>query len=155
MALLEKTVIIGIGNPLLTDDGVGVRVAEMIRVRLKDRGDIDVIELYAGGIRLMEAMVGYNAAIIVDAVQTGSVQPGTIHFLKPSGLVATRNSLCVHDINLPTAIEMANLLEIPLPDEINIWGIEAEDVETFSERLTDKVEKAVPVVVEKILDGLL
>ena len=149
-----KTVVIGIGNPILTDDSVGVKVAGILRDRLDGRRDIDVIELYAGGIRLMDAMVGYERAAIVDSIVTDGVTPGKIFCLSPADLVSTRNTVSTHDMNLPTALEMGRMLGIPLPSEIMIWGIEAKDVENFSEELTEDVAKAVPGVVEKIIHYL-
>ena len=149
-----KKIIIGMGNPLVSDDGVGIRVIRSLRERLNGRGDVDVVELYAGGIRLMETMVGYKKAIIVDDMLTGRDKPGTIYSFLPSELTTTRNIVSTHDTNLCTALEIGRLLELPLPDEIMIWGIEAEDVSTLGEGLTPAVAEAVPIVVEKILQDL-
>jgi hydrogenase maturation protease len=144
-----KTIIIGLGNPILSDDSVGIKVARILQERLKD--GIDIIEAYAGGMRLMDAMVGYDRAFIVDAMVTEDSMPGAIRSLCLSDLISTRNMLCAHDMNLATAIEMGKMLGLHLPSEIRIWGIEAADVETFSEELTEDVAKAVPAVIEKIM----
>ena len=149
-----KTIIIGLGNPIVSDDSVGIKVSRELRDRLNGRDGIDIAEAYAGGIRLMDVMVGYEKAIIVDAIVTGNSMPGTIHSLSISDLVSTRNIVSTHDTNLSTALEMGKMLGLPLPSEIDIWGIEAMDVETFSEELTEDVAKAVPLVVQKIVDEL-
>jgi hydrogenase maturation protease len=149
-----KTVVIGIGNPILTDDSVGVKVAGILRDKLDGARDVDVIELYAGGIRLMDAMAGYERAVIIDAIVTDGAAPGRIFCLSPSDLLSTRNTVSTHDMNLPIALEMGRMLGIPLPSEIRIWGIEARDVENFSEDLTEDVAKAVPEAVEKIIQYL-
>ena len=62
------TLIIGLGNPLVTDDSVGLRVAAELRSRLAGRADVEVTEDYWGGLRLMEQMVGYDCAIVIDAI---------------------------------------------------------------------------------------
>ncbi len=73
-----KILVIGLGNPLISDDSVGLRVADRLKQRLAGRPRIVVTEDYWGGLRLMERMIGYDAAIVVDAICTGAT-PGTIH----------------------------------------------------------------------------
>ena len=65
-----KTLILGLGNPLVTDDSVGLRVIEQLKPLLADRADVEVSEDYWGGLRLMERMIGFDRAIVVDAIQT-------------------------------------------------------------------------------------
>ncbi len=144
------------GNPLLSDDSVGIKAVRAVRELLdgQNRGDIDVIELYAGGIRLMDALRGYDRAVLIDAMVTGTVEPGTVRRLSPSDLLSTKNSLSVHDMDLPTALELGRMLGIPLPSEIVIWGIEAKEVETFGEELTEEVAGALPRVVDRICGEL-
>jgi len=150
-----KTIIIGLGNPILSDDSVGIKVARVLKDRLNDwNSPVEVAEAYAGGIRLMDVMVGYEKAIIVDAMVTGDSLPGTVRSISLSDLVSTRNIVSTHDTNLATALEMGKMLGLPLPSEIEIWGIEAVDVENFSEDLTEDVAKAVPILVQKIIEGL-
>lgn len=147
-----KTVIIGLGNPILSDDSVGIKVAREIRKKLDGvNACADVTEAYAGGMRLMDEMIGYEKAIIIDAMVTGKALPGTVHAMSLSDLICTRNLVCTHDTNLATALEMGNMLGMVLPSDISIWGIEAQEVETFGEELTMEVGKAVPIVVEKIM----
>ncbi|GMT49882.1 MAG: hypothetical protein IEMM0008_1421 [bacterium] len=148
-----KTIIIGMGNPFLTDDGVGGNVVRMLRESLNGRREVDLVELYVGGLRLMETMIGYEKAIIVDAMLTGKNKPGVISSYREVGFT-TKNTISTHDTNLSIALEMGKLLNLSLPDEIRIWGIEANDVETFSEDLTLSVAEAVPIVVKEILQNL-
>ena len=98
-----KILILGLGNPLVTDDSVGLRVAEALKPLLANRTDVEVSEDYWGGLRLMERMIGFDRAIVVDAIQTGG-PPGTIHLLTPDG-IATRHNDSAHDVNLSTALE--------------------------------------------------
>ena len=146
-----KTVIIGLGNPILTDDSVGIKVSRTLKDRLTHSSGIDVKEVYAGGIRLMDEMIGYERAVIVDAMVTGNAVPGTIRQMSLSDVLMTKNIISSHDTNLFTAIEMGRMLGLPLPSEIKLWGIEAEDTGTFGEDLTEKVADAVQPLVEKII----
>jgi hydrogenase maturation protease len=150
---MKQTVIIGIGNPLLTDDAVGVQISRRLADATAGRPDIDVTELYAGGLRLMEALVGYKRAILVDAMECGQ-NPGTVYCLSNRDLLETKNSVCAHDTSLSAALSVGRLSGLPLPDSIEIWGVEPQDLTTFGENLTEAVAQAVPRVVEKILNCL-
>lgn len=149
-----KTLIIGLGNPLISDDSVGLRVAEILRQRLADRPDIEVGEDYWGGLRLMERMIGYDRAIVVDAICTNTT-PGTIHRLCPTD-IPTQKSNSAHDLTLRMALEVGRKADAHLPKDENIRlvGIEAEDVLTFCENCTPAVEAAIPQAVEVVLEEL-
>ena len=150
----EKTLVIGLGNPLVGDDGVGLRVVEELKPLLADRPDVEVSEDYWGGLRLMERMIGYDRAIVVDAIQTGA-PPGTIHLLTPDG-IPTQRSASAHDVNLSTALEFGRRAEASLPENdcIRLVGIEAEDILNFGHQFTPAVQAAVPRAVEAVLDAL-
>ena len=149
-----KTLILGLGNPLITDDSIGLRVVEALRARLADRPDVEVSEDYWGGLRLMERMIGFDRAIVIDAIQTGA-PPGTIHRLTPDG-IPTQRSASAHDMNLATALEFGRQAGMHLPpnEAIRLVGIEAEDILTFSEQCTPAVEAAVPRAAEAVLEAL-
>lgn len=149
-----KILVIGLGNPLVTDDCVGLRVIEELKPLLVDRPEVEVSEDHWGGLRLMERMIGFDQAVVVDAICTGA-PPGTIHRLTPDG-VPTQRSASAHDVNLTTALEFGRRAEARLPDNdhIRLVGIEAEDILTFGERCTPAVQAAVPRAVEAVLEAL-
>ena len=149
-----KTLILGLGNPLLKDDGVGLRVAEELQGRLNSRGDTEVGLDYWGGLRLMERMIGYDRAVIIDAIVSGK-PPGTIQTLHP-GDIPTQRSASAHDVNLPTALQLGRQADAHLPEdeEILLIGIEAADVQTFNEQLSPEVEAVVPDVIELVLKAI-
>ena len=109
-----RILILGLGNPLVTDDSVGLRVAEALKPLLADRADVEVSEDYWGGLRLMERMIGFDRAIVVDAIQTGA-PPGTVHLLTPDG-IPTQRSASAHDVNLSTALEFGRQAGMHLPE---------------------------------------
>ena len=149
-----KTIIIGLGNPFLTDDSVGIKVARQLAPVVHQHNDIEVTEVYAGGIRLLDAMTGYDRAIVIDALRLEDGTPGKIHHLTPEDLCATWNTVSVHDMNLPTALAMGRMLEMHLPSQIEIWGIEGVDLESFSEDVSEEVAVAILQVVHEIADEL-
>jgi hydrogenase maturation protease len=146
-----KTLILGLGNPIVSDDAVGLRVAEALRARLAGRADVEVSEDYRGGLRLMERMAGYDRAIIIDAIQTGA-PAGTVRRLA-AGDVPTQRSASSHDVNLPTALELGRRAGLPLPADADVVliAVEAADIINFGETLTPAVEAAVPRAVEEAL----
>ena len=149
-----KTLILGLGNPLITDDSVGLRVVEELKPLLADREDVEVAEDYWGGLRLMERMIGFDRAIVIDAIQTGAA-PGTIHLLNPDG-IPTQRSASAHDVNLSTALAFGRQAGAHLPenDQIRLVGIEAEDTLNFGEHCTAAVQAAIPRAVEAAILAL-
>jgi hydrogenase maturation protease len=151
---LMKTLIIGLGNTILRDDGVGIRAVHALRERIGDRRDIDVVELSVGGMRLMEEMAGYDRVLLIDAVMTGKNAAGTVLRLDIDDLAMSLHTSSTHDTSLSCALEGGRKLGIKLPSEIVIWGIEAHDVNTFGEDMTPEVGAAIPRVVAEMLEEL-
>ena len=151
-----KTIVVGMGNPILSDDGIGIRVAHELKRRVPGA---DVVELGAGGIRLLDVLPGYERVLIVDAMVTGEIACGKFRRFSLDELqrktARTCNTLCVHDMDLPTAMALGRLAGMDLPGEVVIWGVEAGDVENFGETLSPPVEAAVPIVVEEMVRELL
>ncbi len=102
----------------------------------------------------MDELVGFEKTVIVDAMVTGENEPGTIRSISVSDLVTTKNIISTHDSNLSTALEMGRIIGLSLPSEIKIFGIEAKVVNSFSEELSEEVAKAVPVLVDRIMQEL-
>ncbi len=149
-----KTAIIGIGNPLLTDDRVGIQVARSLARRLRRRPEISVLECCAGGIRLMEAMAGNDRVFLIDSIQTEGGRPGTVYRLTVADLRETRHAHSSHDSNLAVALEFGRMADLRLPQTIVIWAIEAGDVATVGEQLTPPVEQAARETVASLLREL-
>ncbi len=148
-----KTLILGIGNPLLTDDGVGIYVASKLKEKL-NRPDITVTETATAGLALLDLLTGYEKAIIVDAIQTVGGKPGQIYKLTPEAFDTAKHISSPHGIDFRTAIELGARLGLPLPKEIFIYAIEAADVTTFGENCTAPVRKAISICVNMILQQL-
>ena len=147
MSNLEKLIIVGLGNPFLTDDSVGIKVARILKEELVDETNIDVTEVYAGGLRLMDELIGYDKAIIIDAMVTRKYQPGTIIELSLKDMIDTKNLDCMHDMNLPMALELGQIGGLKLPEQIDIIGIEAVTVDCFNEEVSPELRGSVWEVV--------
>lgn len=153
-----RNVVIGLGNPILTDDSVGMHVARCLRAQLDGQGELPstaIIEAHTGGLDLMEVMVGYDRAIIVDAMVTGVCPPGSVRiFADGPALLCTRNAHSTHNASLEVALEAGRDLGLQLPEKIIVIGVEAGDVETFGQGLTAPVAASVSHVVGTILREL-
>jgi len=149
-----KTLVLGLGNPIVTDDSVGLKVAAELRARLADRPDIEIGEDYWGGLRLMERMIGFDRVVVIDALRAGG-PPGTIRVLSPDD-VPTQRSASAHDVNLPTALEFGRRAGAALPENrsIRLVGIEADDILTFGEDCTPAVRAAVSRAADTVLHVL-
>ena len=147
-----KTLVLGLGNPLLGDDAIGLLVAGRLRERLQGRDDIDVQEDEAGGLRLMERLTGYERAIIVDAIVSGGT-PGTIRRLE-SGDLPTQRTAIAHGIDLPRALELGRALGLAMPSRVRVVAIEAASVLEFRHDLTPEVDAALEPAVAAVLEEL-
>jgi hydrogenase maturation protease len=155
-----RTIIVGLGNPILTDDGVGVKVAYEIEDRLGTDIPVNltITEASVGGLRLMELLEGYDRAIIIDAIQTSNGhRPGTIYKMTLDDLreiSPTQHSASAHDTSLVTALDAGKHMGMKLPNEVAIFAVEVENILDFSEQSTPAVAEAIPEVTEMVLDIL-
>ncbi len=149
-----KTLVLGLGNPLVSDDSVGLRVVAELKPVLAGREDVEVGEDYWGGLRLMERMIGFDRAVIIDAIRTGA-PPGTIHRLSPDAM-ATQRSASAHDVNLPTALEFGRRAgaRLPADRDILLVAVEVEDILNFGEQCTPAVAAAVAPAAQAVLEAL-
>jgi len=148
------TIVIGVGNPVLADDSVGLKVVRRIAELLPAQSGIVVRELHRGGVHLMEAMTGYDQAIIVDAMCTPNGVPGTVYLPAVEVVFNTRNTCPTPDSSLADAIQLGRAAGLHLPSRIRIWSIEAANLTSLGEELSEAVQRAVPLVADHILDEL-
>ncbi len=145
-----KTLILGLGNPIMSDDGVGMAVARALEDKI-DPKTATVAEASVGGLNLLDLLAGYDRVIMIDAIKTEGGRAGQIYRIDPEALKTTRHTASPHDINLATALELGKKLGMKMPKKIDIFAIEAADTEHFSEACTPTVAAAIPVCVEMIL----
>jgi len=148
-----KTLVLGLGNPILSDDSVGIHVARALEGRLSHQ-DITVMETSMAGLNLLDLLTGYDRAIIIDAIQTKEGKAGQIYRLEPEEFNATRYATTTHDVDFATALELGKQLGLALPQQITIFAIEVENVSSFSEECTPQVVAAIPVCVKMIIQEL-
>lgn len=158
----SPVLVVGLGNPLLGDDGVGWRVVDALERRLAEAaapGRLPPLELdrvAVGGLGLMERLIGSERAILVDALDAGPDPPGTVLVLPVERASALSGRLDgAHDASLLAALDAGRAMAAPLPSEIVVVTVRAGRVDTFCERLSPEVARAVPAAVEAVLAVLL
>jgi hydrogenase maturation protease len=149
-----KTLVLGLGNPILSDDGVGIRVAQEVGKKLDDP-QITVAETSGAGLSLLDSIAGYDKVIIIDAIQTKKGNAGQIYRMETKDFSLTKHFSSPHQINLVTALELGKMLNLAMPQEITVFAVEAKDITSFSEKCTPEVEKAIPEVVKMVLEELV
>ncbi len=152
-----KTRVIGLGNTILTDDGVGVYTAREIRRLLNEHGSADaadIVESEVGGFDLMELMTGWDRVILVDSIQFDGVAPGTLLELDPQDLRTSLRIRSVHDIDLPTVLKLGRLMGLQMPGQVLIYAIQAEDAQTLGEAMTPPVRQAMARTAEVVLNRI-
>lgn len=135
-----KVLALGLGNLLLRDDGVGLRLVEELRRDRRFGGEYEFIDGGTQGIALLGFLEGRSAAVILDAVALGA-PPGTVHVLRGPGLQAAR-AASAHESSALEVLALAELLGAA-PEQVAVVGIEPEQVRTGI-GLSERVEAALP-----------
>ncbi len=153
-----KTIVLGIGNPILGDDGVGIHCIRELQKRFENRPGYDWItfdEGALGGFELMDMVVGYERLVLVDAIQTEGGVPGEIYEMEFDELCTTLHASNPHNVDLTTALKVGErYCEDGIPQDVFIFAMEVISVLEFKEEFTEPVEKAFPGLVDKV-EGFL
>ena len=146
-----KTLVLGIGNDILGDDGVGIHIVRKFMPLVKN-ADITVEESAASGIALLERIRGYQRLIIADALLTDKTEAGKIHRLTLEDISTTNNSFTAHEAALAATIELGNsLFPGEMPTEVVVYAVQTRDVKQVTGKMTPVVKAAVPHAVKMIM----
>jgi len=150
------TLVLGMGNPILSDDGVGLLVAERLRGAPLPDG-VEVLQSEVAGLRLLELVRGFTRVIIIDALRSPAEverQPGEIVRYEAKDFKGGHRYGSAHSIGLDTVLELGHKLGYDMPEEVTVFAIEALDVETFGEELSPPVAAAAERVLGMIVAEL-
>jgi len=174
VARSSSTLVIGLGNPILGDDGVGWKVAEQVKERLDSDPryhtryrpiDSKVIHQYSpvevdclslSGLSLMERMLGYHRVVLIDSMETGQGPAGSVYVIPLASLPGpmSGHTASAHDTSLMIALQTAKTMELPVPKSVEIVAIEAHNAYDFTEELSPPVAQAVSEAVRTVMDLL-
>jgi hydrogenase maturation protease len=143
-----NTLVLGMGNTILTDDGVGVAIAH----RLKERKpELDVVETSEAGLALLDFVVGYDRLIIVDSVKTEEGEPGELYKMELGALKPTSHLTSLHGVDMATAFKLGQKLGYHMPQRVSIYAVEVKDNTSFGEGCTDEVGGKLSLIAEQII----
>lgn len=142
-----KTLVLGIGNILLRDEGIGVRIVEALKT-MPLPSNVELVDGGTAGADLIDLLAERQNVIIIDAVQSDT-PPGTILKITPQNLLEPRdNALSLHDLDIPQTLAMTRLLGCA-PKRVIIFGIVPECNDPGME-LTPTLESLVPRIADLV-----
>lgn len=148
----SRTLVLGLGNDLLADDAVGLLAARAMGPLAGGRAEVRASSLH--GLALLDLFVGYDRAILVDAVRTGTHPPGTVLELAPADLPPLAGVPSPHFCGLPEMCALARQLEFDFPREFHILAVEIRDATTIGGAMTPEVTAAIPEVCRRVMEKL-
>ncbi|MEW6661759.1 MAG: hydrogenase maturation protease [Bacillota bacterium] len=151
--MAKKILVLGLGNTILTDDGVGIYAARELR-KMIDYPNVSIMEASLAGLQLLDLVAGYDTMILIDSIKLPGGKIGEIYRIEAEALRSTVRLASIHDINFATAMEFGRLMGLQIPSEIEIFAVCVADTETFGEKCTPAVEMAVPKAARILLERL-
>ena len=142
--------VLGLGNEILMDDGIGPKLALELG-NLLDNPGITYETAAVGGMELIEMIRDYNHVIIIDAIKTRDGIPGSVYYLTPSSFKETLHISNLHDISFITALKMAKEIGIRITDKIDIVAIEIIEDRVFGEEFTLPVQNKFHEIKKEVL----
>jgi hydrogenase maturation protease len=149
----RKTLVLGLGNDILTDDAVGLQVVRRLAEELAGDDRVEVRETTEMGLALLDFMVGYRAVVIVDSIQTGRAPAGAIHEVDAACLQQLTGRT-PHFLGVGETLALGRHLDLPMPEQVRIIAVEVDDPFTLGTEMTPALQGAVPAVMERVRQTL-
>jgi hydrogenase maturation protease len=146
---IPRILVLGLGNDILTDDAVGLRVVETVRERLAGEADIEVKATTEMGLALLDEIADREGVVLVDSVQTGEAPPGTIHEFDSVELTRVLTT-APHFLGIGETLALGKMLGLAMPRNVRIVAIEVADPYTLGTRMTPDVEASVNGAAERV-----
>lgn len=140
--------LLGLGNDILSDDALGLLVARQLRRELGNHPVIEVRETTEMGLALLDFLTGCDAAVLVDAIQTGQAPPGFFHELEPAGLTRFTGRP-PHFLGVGETLAFGRALGLPMPRRVKILAVEVADPFTLGTAMTPALQAALPAAVSR------
>ncbi len=145
-----RTLVLGLGNEILSDDGVGIQAARRVRELAGDR--VNVAEACVATIDLLWLMSGYDRVVIIDSFLSPDLPPGTAVRVVPDDLPEGFGYRSFHSLTFREIVDIGNWLGLPFPGHITIHGLSVSDTSTFGQTFSPEVAEVWEEWAENILD---
>ncbi len=147
-----KTLILGLGNPILSDDAIGIRIVQELKKVIPNADNIDFVEASIAGISILDEITGYDRLILIDSIRNRKGNAGEVYKMKMKDLNITAHLASSHGMDFVTAIELGQRVGYQIPKVIDIYAIEIENNTIFREKLSSKVETSIPKIIDTIME---
>jgi len=144
-----RTLILGMGNPILSDDGVGLFIAGQLEGKIPD---VDVITTAMAGLNILDLVIGYDKIFVIDAVLTDGRSLGNLKKLTENE--GSLHLFSSHGLNFPELLRLGRELGYKMPDVVAIYGIDIGNEIAFGEALTPELRRKMTSVVDEILQDI-
>jgi hydrogenase maturation protease len=151
-----RTLVLGLGNELYGDDGIGIHVIrrlkqELAKSRKAHEGfeDVDLKESSLSGLALLDLIVGYDSLVIIDTIKKQSPITGRIHVLEAKNLRAIPGP-SPHYVSIPQTLEIGRKLGLQVPSKIKILAVEAKNIYHLGEGLSEALAQHIPAIIRKV-----
>jgi hydrogenase maturation protease len=148
----QRVLVMGVGNPLMRDDGVGPRVIEMLLAGYEFPATVELIDAGTMSFTILDLLRDIDRLIIVDAVRDTGHPAGTVTILTPEQIAPNQVRHSMHDVALIDVLQAAELMG-SAPSAIAI-GVQIDTIEDWVLELSPEVEAAVPLAAAAVLDRL-
>lgn len=149
----RSVVVLGLGNPLMADEGIGVYLVERLAESAGDYPDVDFLDAGTGGLAVLHHIEGRRKAVFLDCAYMGQ-EPGSIRRFVPEEVRSAKTLAhqSLHEADLLRIIDMAHQLG-QAPDEVVIFGIQPERVEPglgLSPSLMSRIEGYLALILREV-----
>jgi hydrogenase maturation protease len=150
----KETLILGVGNEILTDDGIGPCIVNKISEMGLFAG-ADFLTANTGGLEVIEIIQGYKSLIIIDAIKTIGGIPGTVYRFCPDDFKETHHLSSFHDVSFLTGLKLGKQIGLKVPENISIIAIEIVEDLTFNVNFSPIIEKKYDEIFNEALSMLI
>ncbi|MBC8486605.1 MAG: hydrogenase maturation protease [Bacteroidetes bacterium] len=153
---MNKTLILALGSEILTDDGIGLRIACDLKKELTIQDEpklkyrIDFASALTGSPDLLEIIKGYDTLVIIDAIKTKNGNPGNVYHYSLKNYKETFHLENIHDISFPDTLKLGKSIGLKIPENVNILAIEIFDNLTFGNTLSEILTKKYSEILKKV-----
>lgn len=147
-----KTLILGMGNPILSDDGIGIAVARALDGKIPG-AQVEVSAMI--GLELLDIMEGYDRIVVIDAMCTRGGRPGEVRKIAPEGGAGTMHLFSSHGVHFFELMELGRNCGLDMPEVAAVYGIEIGECVCFDETLSPGLQAKVTTITDTILAEIM
>lgn len=144
-----KAVVLGIGNTIVRDDGVGIYISRLLKKSLH-HPDLEIKETYFSGMIYVDMLEEFDLAFIIDSIKLENETIGKVYKIEHGEIEYKKNPQSLHLFTLWDAISLARKIGLKMPDNIVIYGVNVLDNTVFDECLSPEIRNAMQTIADDI-----